>query len=465
MHADSSVWWSLAQSAARLMRMAVVVLATGLSGCSESPSPDLKRLYQLGTTDAEAAPVILIPGAFGTRLRDRASGEEIWPGPWWRILFSSYPDLALEIDPTTNTPRPSRLEASGIADRALRRDFYRPILRTLTQFGGYARALPGTPARKGERRYYILSYDWRQDTLVSVRELDRLIEAVRRDYGDPTLRVDVVAHSMGGLIARYYLRYGTREVLDGAPQQVTMEGAGRVRKLVLLGTPNLGSVSSLHAFIRGEKIGWSRISPQTLATFPSGYQLFPHPLNNWLVDIEGKPRHDDLFDPRTWQRMAWSVYEPTLAVVADGPAMQQYFVYQLERARRLAWMLSVAEPVSPIRYILFGGGCHMTPARLLVEQIHGRDTVRLTPSDIAAPRPGVRYDELMIEPGDGRVTKPSLLARETLDPGAPQNEDSFLPIAYAFFLCEDHAFLTANINFQDNLLNALLSRPPPPEGK
>ncbi|MCY1548851.1 hypothetical protein D9M68_849850 [compost metagenome] len=123
-------------------------------------------------------------------------------------------------------------------------------------------------------------------------------------------------------------------------------------------------------------------------------------------------------------------------------------------------MLSVAEPVSPIRYVLFGGGCHMTPARLLVEQRDGRDMVRLTPADIAAPRPGVPYDQLMIEPGDGRVTKPSLLARETLDPGVPQNEDSFLPVAYAFFLCENHTDLTSNINFQDNLLNVLLSNQP-----
>lgn len=463
LRSDVAVGWRPASSAARLIAM--MAMLAGLTACGESPRPDLKRLYQLSTAGTAAAPVILIPGAFGSRLRDRISGEEIWPGPWWRILFSSYPELALEIDPATNAPRPSRLEASGIAEQALRRDFYRPILQTLTQFGGYARAQPGTPARQGERRYYVLSYDWRQDTLHSVRELDRLIEAVRRDYADPSLRVDLVAHSMGGLIARYYLRFGTRDVLDGAPQQVTMEGAKRVGKLVLLGTPNLGSVRSLHAFISGEKVGWRRISPRALATFASGYQLFPHPLNNWLVDIEGKPRHDDLFDPQTWQRMAWSVYEPGLAAAADAPAMRRYFVHQLERARRLAWMLSVAEPVSPIRYVLFGGGCHMTPARLLVEPINGRDTVRLRPSDIAAPRPGVLYEDLMMEPGDGLVTKPSLLARETLDPGAPQNEDSFLPVAYAFFLCEEHAFLTSNINFQDNLLNVLLSRQPPAGGK
>ncbi|AYC34694.1 hypothetical protein D3880_20975 [Pseudomonas cavernae] len=451
---------SFMHSAAQLV--ATLVLAAGLLGCSESPRPDLKRLYQLSSPQAETAPVILIPGAFGTRLRDRVSGEEIWPGSWWRILFSSYPELALDIDPQTNRPLPSRLEPSGIAEQALQRDFYRPILRTLTQFGGYVRAQPGTPVRKGERRYYVLSYDWRQDTLHSVQELDRLIEAVRRDYADPALRVNLVAHSMGGLIARYYLRFGTRDVLDGEPHQVTMDGAPQVRNLVLLGTPNGGSVSSLHAFIGGEKVGLGRISPRTLATFPSGYQLFPHPLNTWLVDIEGKPRHDDLFDPKTWQSMAWSIYAPSLAAAVDAPVMQRYFAYNLERARRLAWMLSVAEPVSPIRYVLFGGGCHMTPARLLVEQRDGRDTVRLTPADIAAPRPGVPYDELMIEPGDGRVTKPSLLARETLDPGVPQNEDSFLPVAYAFFLCENHTDLTSNINFQDNLLNVLLSNQPRP---
>ena len=64
----------------------------------------------------------------------------------------------------------------------------------------------------------------------------------------------------------------------------------------------------------------------------------------------------------------------------------------------------------------------------------------------------------MLEPGDGSVTKPSLLARETLDPSAPQNEDSVIPIAYWFFLCEHHTKLTGNINFQDNLLNVLLTR-------
>jgi pimeloyl-ACP methyl ester carboxylesterase len=407
----------------------------------------------MSAAGAETAPVILIPGAFGSRLRERASGTEVWPGPWWRILFSSYADLALEIDAERGTPSESALEAYEIAEQALGRDYYRPIIDTLVRFGGYSRAVPGVPASKGERRVYIYAYDWRQDTVASARGLHRLIEAVRRDYDDPALRVDLVAHSMGGLIARYYLRFGTRDVLDGGEHPISMDGAAQVRKLVLLGTPNLGSVGSLHAFLAGEPVGLGRIAPRTLATMPSGYQLFPHPLAHWLIDIDGNARYDELFDPKTWQRHRWSIFE-----TESDPALRRYFEQQLERARRLAWMLSTPEPVSPIRYVLFGGDCHLTPARLLLEGVEGRDTVRLAPDDITSPRPGIDYHALMLEPGDGRVSKPSLLARETLDPSAPQHEESFLPLAYAFFLCEHHNFLTSNINFQDNLLNVLLTR-------
>ncbi len=71
------------------------------------------------------------------------------------------------------------------------------------------------------------------------------------------------------------------------------------------------------------------------------------------------------------------------------------------------------------------------------------------------------YGRLMLEPGDGEVTKPSLLARAALNPVAPRNNALFFPLAYAFFLCENHERLTGNINFQDNLLNVLLARERP----
>jgi len=64
---------------------------------------------------------------------------------------------------------------------------------------------------------------------------------------------------------------------------------------------------------------------------------------------------------------------------------------------------------------------------------------------------------LMLEPGDGSVTKPSLLGRNTLDP-TNMDSQSFLPLDYSFFLCEKHDSLPSNITFQDNLLNIILNQ-------
>lgn len=444
--------------------------------------PDLARLYRVSTVAPDTTPLIVVPGLFGSKLRDRVTGVEAWPGDWKRIFFDDYHDLELRFDPETLEVMPDNLEPFAIAEQVLGQDFYGPIIKTLVDYGGYVRATTGTPASPGERRYYIFTYDWRQDNVVHARDLDRLIEQIRADYGDPQLRVDIVAHSMGGLVSRYYLRYGTVDVLDGTPRLISLYGTARVRKLILLGTPNFGAISSLYAFLDGEKIGLERIAPEVLATMPSGYQLFPHPIATWLIDIEGNPMADSLFDPEVWQRYGFGIYDPAIDArlrATRGPkadayvaALRRFFALRLERARRLAWLLSTPEPSTPIRYVLFGGDCELTPARMALEIENGIPHARLNPAQIKTPRSGVSYDQLMLEPGDGRVTKPSLLARETLDPTAPQHEESFLPIAYWFFLCERHDRLTNNINFQDNLLNVLLTRqlpwemsPKPPEAE
>ncbi len=449
--------------------LVMLALCAASMACTQEPQrPDLGRLYRVGTEREDTTPVIVIPGVFGSKLRHRDTGDEVWPGAARMLLFSDYREIVIDFDPETLQVRPDNLEAFDIADAALGHDFYGHLLGTLQRFGGYVRSKPGDAPRTGERRYYVYAYDWRQDNVESARGLDRLIEAIRRDYNDPTLKVDIIAHSMGGLVARYYLRYGLADVLDGTEQLVTLYGTSRVRKLILLGTPNMGSASSLHAFLTGEPVVFKRIPQEVLATLPSGYQLFPHPLVTWLIDTSGDARDDDLFDGETWRRYRWSIFDPVVTARihaerganADAylAAYRRYFDYRLERARRFLWAVSTPEPATPIRYVLFGGDCELTPARLALEDDGGTPVARLTPGAIKRPISGVRYDELMLEPGDGLVTKPSLLARETLDPSAPQNVDSFIPIAYWFFLCEHHDMLTGNINFQDNLLNVLLTR-------
>ncbi len=145
--------------------------------------------------------------------------------------------------------------------------------------------------------------------------------------------------------------------------------------------------------------------------------------------------------------------------------MQKYVGKRLERARRFVWSLSYNENEhAPVKLVVFGGDCTLTPARVVVEEpaaSGGEAAVRLYPKEIRHPLPGLDYTHLMLEPGDGSVTKPSLLARESLNPTVSRSADVFFPLAYSFFLCEDHEHLAGNINFQDNLLNVLLSREHP----
>jgi hypothetical protein len=67
----------------------------------------------------------------------------------------------------------------------------------------------------------------------------------------------------------------------------------------------------------------------------------------------------------------------------------------------------------------------------------------------------------MYDPGDGIVTKPSLLARDVLSPHTPRHKFSYFPLAYSFLLCAEHLALTGNRHFQANLLDVLLTRARP----
>src|SRR5271156_2782803 len=72
--------------------------------------PDLRRLYASGMEPVREPPVIIIPGILGSRLRDRASGSELWPGTLYNVLFSAG-SLALKIDRKTLEPLGDDVEA------------------------------------------------------------------------------------------------------------------------------------------------------------------------------------------------------------------------------------------------------------------------------------------------------------------------------------------------------------------
>ena len=99
-----------------------------------------------------------------------------------------------------------------------------------------------------------------------------------------------------------------------------------------------------------------------------------------------------------------------------------------------------------------------TPARCLGAREDGELAMRTRPEEIRQPLPGMDYRARMLEPGDGSVTKSSLLGLPSLVDGRPG--PPVFPTTAAVFVCAPHESLSSNLTFLDNLLHVLLYRAP-----
>jgi pimeloyl-ACP methyl ester carboxylesterase len=437
---------------------------------AHAEKPDLERLYANLVDDPQQPPVVLIHGLMGSTLVDAATGKEFWPGSLGSLAFGNYARLGVE-DDRSLVPGELVTDLAGVVD------YYGELLRVLETVGRFKRGMPGTPVPADDRRrYYVFLYDWRRDNVEAARGLHELIERIRADYGDPDLRVDLIAHSNGGLVARYYLRYGARDVLDGTNPKPTAEGASRVRRLLMLGTPNLGSATSLYRLQHGVRVGLRTVPVEVLASFVTPFEALPHPDAPVVVDPHGQPVPLDLYDPETWRARHWSVYSPEVEQrvreSASEPALGASMVAQLHatfernlvRAGRFQRALAVPFEAADVEVALFGGDCTLTLARAIYVRDGNGERLAYEPRDVLPPGSDLeltdgarkRLDRLLFEPGDGLVTRASQVGRDR--PLAARDRPAPLfPLAQSFFLCEGHGQLTANPYFQNNLLNFLLS--------
>lgn len=449
-----------------LSGMTVLLLGLLVAGCSTIRAPDLQQLYAPAAAEPKRHPLFVIPGIMGSRLNRADDGREVWPGPVGQFLFGAdLSALALPLPDQSGFRDEGGVELhpGEIFHEIAGRDFYGRLIRTLTQAGGYD-CVP-IEAVTAATNCVLLTWDWRKGMVEGAAELDALVERLRRLRHEPDLRVDVVAHSAGGLLTRYFVRFGKTDVLDQTEPMVTYAGGHKLRRAVLIGTPNYGSITALQRAITGETLGRARIEPETIATMPGMFQLLPHPDRTWMIDMDGRRLELDVFDTAVWRRHEWSIWDPRVrrrlrAAAPDAEAGERhlaafeiFFEQQLVRAARFHRALSQRVAEGPTDYIVFGTACFPTAARCLLEEVDGRAYVRLRPQDIRNPRPGVPYASLMIEPGDGSVTKASLMARDSLDPRVARTD---FPIAWTTFICERHEDLTGSPSFQDNLLNVLL---------
>lgn len=178
-------------------------------------------------------PIIVVPGIMGTRLTDPKSDSLVW-NPVGAPLGDSPGSF------TCNVERLTQISAELVPDEThkfeegskndevskikhyfnLIPDFYDATVKGLAN-------LTSLEAQEMEIRpkVYCCGYDWRQDNARSALRLAEVVEEALAETRER--KVVIVAHSMGGLVARYYCR--------------VLGGESKVHQLFLIGSPTLGS--------------------------------------------------------------------------------------------------------------------------------------------------------------------------------------------------------------------------------
>jgi len=170
---------------------------------------------------------------------------------WNRVPFHP-DDESITLNTTGKTITPARLAAINA--------FYLPyedLVEALKTNVGF----PDDPAP-----VFPIAYDWRLDTLSTVPVLQGFIAEVLRIVAklpaykpSPPTKVDIVAHSYGGLVTARYLRWCQQEKVPS-----------KVRKVVTIATPFRGAVEAVQTMIKDND------QREAVRTLPAAYGLFPY---------------------------------------------------------------------------------------------------------------------------------------------------------------------------------------------
>lgn len=466
--------------------LGAVAAAVLMAGCGGVRQANIGEIYNTAAHNIgdERNPVIVIPGILGSKLAD-ADGNEVW---------GAFQYGAVDVDTAEGARIFSLPMAQGVRLSELRDDvFATDVLDTMTvdiglirglEIGAYIDIMKTLAAGRyrdqslgesGAIDYaglhytcYQFAYDWRRDIseqAVLLHEqimMAKSVVADARGTDEDSVKVDVIAHSMGGLVLRYYLRYGPNALpADGSAPKLTWEGAEHVEQAILIGTPSAGSASTLIQMVEGVQfvaLITPRYRPAVLGTMPSIYQLLPRPRHAGVVDAQtGEPI--DILDADVWERFGWGlaspgqdgVLEQILPEVASADDRRRIALEHqgkcLEQARRLFEALDTpATPPEGCRISLFAGDAIATISVISVDPEDGSLKV------------------IGLAPGDNTVTRMSALMDERAGGEYQPRLQSPIHWDEVQFLSADHIGLTRDPRFTDKVLYLLLEQPRDPPG-
>ena len=470
-------------------------------GCSayrqvaaQYPKSDITAIYENALPNTERNPVVLIHGFAGATLRRVEDEATVWGAFFTRdSLLPSRPEglraFALDID---QLPRPIESEdLIAIADdthavELLERvkadariadinvEIYGALVELMEQAGyGSCAGIPTEITNLEIPPCLTFFYDWRQDNVGNAVRLGRFLDQARtridelrgdsEGESEEEVYFDLIAHSMGGLLARYFLRYGAADVLGEEEPPVTWAGARHVDRLILISTPNFGAMKVMRELVEGGHYPVGKFEPAMVNTFVSAYQMLPRRDHAVWLDEQGNSIDGEVLSAEFWAENGWGAFaegqDKYLAWVFPDETspetrrqrMIEFMAAAFERADQFFDVMDRRpESACPTELTLFAADVQPTMARaILMEQ----DSKKL-----------LRFDNTktvkLKAPGDRSVTRASMVADERLLGEATGFVTSPIPWNRKVFLTDMHRTFLGNPTFQNNLLHILLETPP-----
>ncbi len=438
-------------------------------------SPNLGGIYNAAAQQEhlDRNPIIVIPGILGSRLIDD-QGRVIWGQFGGDAVDPSSAEgrhlLALPMS-ESGWPR-DNVKADGALEQlqvSLGWDFqfsaYAGMLRAFG-IGGYLDSAKSdlSTVNYGPGHYtcFQFGYDWRRSCAENAAALGRFIEEKRRYVQQERIKrhgrsgevkFDIIAHSMGGLVARYYLMYGKQPLSNEANMAVTWAGAQHVEKLIMVGTPNDGSIYPIQQLSSGYRLApfLPKMDAAVVATMPSLYELLPHKKTQAVIDRDSRPIPLDT--TAAWESLHWGLADPSQDVVLQK-LLPELSSANERRAMALAHLSKLLRNAKAFHRAM-DAPCH--PPRGVEIHAFAGDAVA-TGSRAQLNAKGKPYIIDLI-PGDGSVTRRSMLMDRRKAAEAGERLKSPIRWTDTRFIFSDHIGMTRDLAFVDNVLHILLERP------
>ena len=209
-------------------------------------------------------PIVIVPGIMGSYLFDY-DNYEVWPNIPLMVISkddSYLEELALSADGISDTNSAvSQIKATDILRNLYGHDF----------FGGLIDELKNSGYLEGQD-LFVAPYDWRLDVDLSSVSLSKIITDVQTQTGAE--KVDIIAHSMGGLVVKRYIeKYGNVNIDKFIDIASPHFGAPKAFKILSYGD-NL-DIKILNTSLIDTAILNTSTIQQISQNMPAIYQLLP----------------------------------------------------------------------------------------------------------------------------------------------------------------------------------------------